>query len=282
MKLTRARTMVALSALWVSVGVHAQACDEAGSRSRQDAADLVAQGGRLYDKWWTACGLAEPKTTHPSYPTTVGKQSGATTWRCKECHGWDYRGKDGAYSKGSHFTGIVGVSGYAGRSEADIVAVLKDDRHQFGAVLSDAALKSVSEFVSKGQIDAGNSIDAKTKKVSGNLALGKRSFEQQCMACHGVKGRAMNFSGSAAEPEYLGTLAVDNPWEMLHKIRNGHPNAVMDDARMQARYGDPDASRRSHMGMHMIQGRAMPAYRNTLTPAEQLHLMSFLQTLPVR
>ena len=31
------------------------------------------------------------------------------TWRCKECHGWDYRGAPGAYSIGSDFTGIMDV-----------------------------------------------------------------------------------------------------------------------------------------------------------------------------
>ena len=27
--------------------------------------------------------------------------SGSDTWRCKECHGWDYMGVDGAYAGGS-------------------------------------------------------------------------------------------------------------------------------------------------------------------------------------
>lgn len=274
--------IVALAALAAPVGAHAQSCQEAGSRSRSDALDVVALGGRLYDKWWATCGLAEPNTTHPSYPTTVGKQSGATTARCKECHGWDYRGKDGAYSKGSHFTGITGIAGYAGRAEADILVILKDETHQYGKVLNGEALQAISKFVSKGQVDAGAAIDSKTKKVSGKVALGQRIFERQCIACHGAKGRALNFSGNVAEPEYMGTLAADNPWEMLHKIRNGHPNAVMDDARMQARYNDPDASGRSRMGLHMIEGRAMPAFRESLSWSEQLNLLSFLQTLPAR
>ena len=40
-------------------------------------------------------------------------RAGADTWRCKECHGWDYAGKDGAYGSGDHRTGIVGVLGTA-------------------------------------------------------------------------------------------------------------------------------------------------------------------------
>jgi thiosulfate dehydrogenase len=36
----------------------------------------------------------------------------------------------------------------------------------------------------------------------------------------------LNF-GSAAEPEYVGTIALDNPWEFLHKVRFGQPGAAM-------------------------------------------------------
>ena len=54
----------------------------------------------------------EPKGTHPAYPK-AGKQKDSTTWRCKECHGWDYKGLDGAYAKGSHFSGTKGVRGVA-------------------------------------------------------------------------------------------------------------------------------------------------------------------------
>ena len=36
----------------------------------------------------------------------------------------------------------------------------------------------------------------------------------------------MNF-GDAAEPEYVGTVAADNPWEFLHKASFGHPGVPM-------------------------------------------------------
>ena len=58
----------------------------------------VARGGQLYDKWWAVLGHDKPKQTHPAYPAE-GKQKGDSTWRCKECHGWDYRGADGADTK---------------------------------------------------------------------------------------------------------------------------------------------------------------------------------------
>jgi len=33
--------------------------------------------------------------------------------------------------------------------------------------------------------------------------------------------------GSDKKPEFVGTLAVENPWEGLHKIRNGQPGSPM-------------------------------------------------------
>ncbi len=54
----------------------------------------ISRGGQLYDKWWAVIEADAPKTTHPAYPA-AGKKKGSTTWRCKECHGWDYKGRDG-------------------------------------------------------------------------------------------------------------------------------------------------------------------------------------------
>ena len=74
----------------------------------------IARGGQLYDKWWAVLGHEKPQDTHPAYPAD-GKRKGDTTWRCKECHGWDYRGVDGAYSKGSHYSGVKGIRSYVGK-----------------------------------------------------------------------------------------------------------------------------------------------------------------------
>ncbi len=90
----------------------------------------IARGGLLYDKWFKVVKAETPATAHPSYPAE-GKYRGkkGADWRCKECHGWDYMGKDGAYSKGKHFTGIVGIRALSGADTASIVAVLKNKTH---------------------------------------------------------------------------------------------------------------------------------------------------------
>jgi len=49
----------------------------------------IREGGRIYANWADELGSELPGTTHPAYPA-AGKKKGKTTWRCKECHGWDY------------------------------------------------------------------------------------------------------------------------------------------------------------------------------------------------
>ena len=71
----------------------------------------VARGGRLYDKFWAENKGAKPEADHAAYPHKGGKYGKDASWRCKECHGWDYLSKDGAYGTGNkHFTGITGIT----------------------------------------------------------------------------------------------------------------------------------------------------------------------------
>ena len=156
----------------------------------------------------------------------MGKKKGTSTWRCKECHGWDYKGKRGAYRKGSHFSGIPGIRNMAGASEQEVVAVLKDDTHQFGGLMPQDALEKLALFVSKGQLDNDEYIDRSTKKVRGNVANGARIYQTICAACHGADGSELNF-GDKDAPKFVGTVARSNPWETLHKMRMGQPGEEM-------------------------------------------------------
>lgn len=234
----------------------------------------IAEGGRLYDKWWQEYDLRKPTSTHPAYPSS-GKKSGSTTWRCKECHGWDYRGKDGAYSNGSHYTGITGIRDYAGKSTAKVVSILKDNNHRYDSVMLDPALELLALFVTKGQVDTNKFVNDKTKKGRGEVEVGHHVFADKCVRCHGLEGNDINF-GDSDEPEFVGTVASNNPWEAIHKIHNGHPGAQMGHMLMHRK---ASISERHYAGLIEPQ-EAMPIMRDKLSEEGIAHLLTYLQTLP--
>jgi mono/diheme cytochrome c family protein len=222
---------------------------EAGHREKLDLkkADLK-QGGLLYDKWWKVSKKTTtgPNETHPLYPPE-GKKKGSTTWRCKECHGWDYKGRDGAYKSGSHFTGIKGIFESRTKSAREVYGILRgatNPNHDFSRVLNEDELKSITKFIKDGIVDFGTLIDYSTKAARGDASRGKLLFsgKARCSDCHGSDGRVLDFGkarcsdchgsdgrvldfGKPGEPVFIGTLALKNPWEMLHKIRFGHPGS---------------------------------------------------------
>jgi len=193
----------------------------------------LARGGLLYDNWAAVLDRRAPGNTHPSYPKT-GKQSGASTWRCKECHGWDYKGNDGKYANGSHATGIKGIRAAEGRDTKQIAKLLRAPAHGYtSTMISDNELARIAAFVRRGQHDTDKLINIESGDVrAGALSLdallerGRGIFQTTCAVCHGFGGRELNF-GTNRKPAFIGTEAKGNPWELLHKIRNAHPGAAM-------------------------------------------------------
>lgn len=204
----------------------------AAPASQVDPATL-AKGGQLYDKWWTAAGVAAPEGDQPLWATqTTNTRKGLDTWRCKECHGWDYAGKDGAYGSGSHKTGFVGVIDASKTKTAEqIAAILKgssNPQHNFTPMLDDASINALAAFIKEGVVqDLRQHVDYATKKpIAANAPRGAEMYGNACAGCHGADGTTLNF-GSAAAPEYVGTIAVDNPQEFIHKVSFGQPGAPM-------------------------------------------------------
>jgi cytochrome c553 len=167
-----------------------------------------------------------PEGTHPAYPAE-GQTSGSSTWRCKECHGWDYMGAAGAYGSGSHSTGIKGVRGVDGMDPEAIHEIIMDDTHGLTEeFMPHSAMEKLALFLSRGQIDMDRYIDRESKIARGNPRRGAAEFQTICAVCHGVDGTAINFTDEA-KPEYVGTVCAENPWEALHKIRFGQPGVGM-------------------------------------------------------
>ncbi len=184
------------------------------------------QGGLLYDNWAKVLFKKGPSETHPSYPAG-GKQKGAGTWRCKECHGWDYRGVDGAYSSGSHYSGVKGIRNRVGGTVSDIEKIIRDKTHGYTRdMIPDEAVEYLALFVSRGQVDMPQYIDYATKTARGDANRGARFYQAICSVCHGFDGKQINFK-TPEKPEFIGTVAQENPQETMHKARNGQPGVPM-------------------------------------------------------
>ena len=184
------------------------------------------RGGVLYDKWWSPLGLGAPEDDHPLWGNqTTNTRSGGDTWRCKECHGWDYKGAEGDYSSGSHFTGFAGVLDAAGQGAQAMLGALKGETnpdHDFSAVMDEQALTDIALFIAEETIDYDQFVGEDKTAAGGDLALGEELYLDNCSECHGPEGTAINFK-DVSRPEYIAGLAFGNPWEFSHKMRFGQP-----------------------------------------------------------
>ena len=155
MKFFRLSVIASLVLLFNAFPLPAQQADAPSSDG--DRWRIVARGGQLYDAWWKVIpGVKEPKDNHPLWQSQrTNKRNGSVTWRCKECHGWDYRGKDGAYATGSHKTGFPGVWDAAHKKSADeLVAILKgssNPKHNFSSVFRSEDMADIATFLPLGE-----------------------------------------------------------------------------------------------------------------------------------
>jgi len=193
-----------------------------GTASASESKDWqIATGAKLYDNWMSVLDMDPPAKPHSLYPADKAYANDAkSSWRCKECHGWDYMGKDGAYRSGKHFSGIKGINGAQGKSARSIIDVLTDKKHGYGDKLSKTDLGYLALFVSEGQEDMSTLINSDKSIKQGNMLQGKAYYETICAGCHGLDGM------EPSDMDPLGEL-MGNPWETAHKVLNGQPDEAM-------------------------------------------------------
>lgn len=192
----------------------------------EPAGGSVSNGGKLYTKWWAALGLDEPTEDQPLWATqSTNERTGADTWRCKECHGWDYIGADGLYNTdSSHYTGFPGVFEAQDMSTEEIIAWLdgtNNTDHDF-SVIGEEAMIDLATFLQEGLLDMREYIDYETgRAIEADQAHGEELYGSVCSTCHGEDGRAL--------PDLIvGEILNNEPWqELAHLVRTGVPGAPM-------------------------------------------------------
>jgi len=206
----------------------------------------AVQGGKMYDKWWAvASNVIEPTTPHTRWPASNTAITGSSTWRCKECHGWDYRGADGVYATGKHATGFGGIVSTANfvmqyDTAPALYAFLKEDiTHGFDTLFTDDDYYALTKFVmsmrdeSSAGLSAVDFIDDNTKLATNGAdpIRGKQLYEDVRVSCgssicHGSDGKNIDFKDgdiNTLPNVFVHDIAQENPWELMHKIRFGHP-----------------------------------------------------------
>jgi thiosulfate dehydrogenase len=236
--------------------------------------DDIIMGGKLYDKWWIeVSGVEEPRYDHPLWSQQkTNKREGSATWRCKECHGWDYFGKDGAYGKGSHKTGFPGVYQVRDMPVKDIESILlgsTNANHNFSNVLDYDSIYRLAVFLKYGLVDEKEFIDYENKKpFRADIENGKMMFNKECTKCHGEDGTQLDF-GIDNRPEYIGTVAYKNPWEFIHKVRFGQPGTIMPALRIKLKLTEEE--------------KRMPSGIETGHDMEEImDILGYSKTLPIK
>lgn len=188
-------------------------------------------GGRIYDNWVLVLDLRTPEGNQPLWDTRErGVVQGPATWLCATCHGWDYKGDQGAYGPSSpYYTGFSGVQDVIGASQDSVLNWLDgsiNPQHNFTRYFDTTAANDVAAFLRTQQLDLDLMIDRETGLAIGNDEIGRQLYVAQCAECHGDTGRGISFTTGSVET-YLGDVANTNPWRSVHKIRFGLPAGGM-------------------------------------------------------
>lgn len=190
------------------------------------------RGGRLYAAWDLVVGVnANDLPQNPFWPQISGSQIPSTlTWRCVNCHGWDYSGSDGTSLSGVYRTmGYPGLFSMTADPLEDIYPYLnglENPEHDFTPYLAAQDIRDLAAFLSSSLVSPNLIADIGTFQASGTLGNGRTAYSEFCGQCHGLEGERINL-GSVQTPIFLGDLAWSNPWRIAHIIRFGHLNAMV-------------------------------------------------------
>jgi len=195
------------------------------SKKRQlPAAWSESIGGQLYSDWPLVMLFRGPFTKHPLWtgsPAAINTE----TWRCVNCHGWDYRGSAGVGGDLGVISNVPGLRHLVGADRRTVADGITRGEHGFAAKqLSADALQFLVDFLIEGQ-NAVVALAEKARRSGADAAAGRERYVSVCRVCHGPAGERLNL-GSERFPDTLPTLARSKPWKFLHGVRFGHAGVM--------------------------------------------------------
>ncbi len=185
-----------------------------------------SRGGKLYVAWDMAYDKNLPQTRNPLWPeNTASRVPNVLTWRCVNCHSWDYRGSS-SNTQSFLFKNldIPGLFGMMEKTQSEIIPWLTGENnpnHDFSAYLTEKDLNDLSAFLSTGLVTPNLIANVETNQAFGNLQVGEDSYVEFCSSCHGMEGEKINY-GTTEVPTFMGDMAMTNPWRVAHIVRYGH------------------------------------------------------------
>lgn len=170
----------------------------------------IARGARLYENWSLESGQREEILPHPEFRTKSNRVEAADTWRCVECHGWDYQGNHG----------FGGIRARLNGKASEVIALLKAKPHGFDGMMRAADFVDLANFVTRGQIDP-EPLNQTALRLKSGAASFENIFATTCAYCHGMDG------GRQRGIRPLGETARQQPAKVLHLVLNGHAGGNM-------------------------------------------------------
>jgi mono/diheme cytochrome c family protein len=195
------------------------------SKKRQvPAAWADSIGGQLYSDWPQVMLFRGPFAKHPLWtgsPSAINTE----TWRCVNCHGWDYRGGEGVGGDLGVIPKVPGLRHLVGADRRTVADGITKGDHGFAAnQLSADALRFLVDFLIEGQ-RAVVDLAEKARRSGADAGAGAARYANICRVCHGPNGARLNL-GSERFPATLPTLARTKPWKFLHGVRFGHAGVM--------------------------------------------------------
>jgi len=233
-------------------------CTSSADQAYADADGVL--GGKLYSKFWAS----ETGWTAPSGITATDISGYSNFYRCKQCHGWDLMGTEGAYidrapDAGRPSVGISLIEPILNDPKEELfehvfepdgrlvnTALTQDGTNgqgnempAYATILTEAQAWDIVKFLLEERLDVTQLYDLNTTGVypngtrtftnigkDGDVAAGNIFYSNNCASCHGADGKQIPIIHDGVVTS-VGNAGREAPHELQHKVKFGSLGSSM-------------------------------------------------------